>query len=55
MWSPPESIHTPAYVADIAAFEKNLTVLAHVKQQTGAKILLATKAFALPKIGRAHV
>ncbi len=38
-------IQTPAYVADMAAIKRNLAVASQIKQQTGCKILLATKAF----------
>lgn len=42
------NISTPAYVLDVAALKKNLAVAARIKTETGCKILLATKAFALP-------
>ena len=42
------TITTPAYVLDIAALKRNLTRAAEIKRETGCKILLATKAFALP-------
>ena len=44
----PPRIKTPAYVLDEAALARNLAVAARVKRETGAKVLLATKAFALP-------
>jgi carboxynorspermidine decarboxylase len=44
----PESIRTPAYVLDIALLKRNLATAARIKRETGAKILLATKAWALP-------
>ena len=40
------SINTPAYVADIAALRRNLDRIAHLKDKTGCRVLLATKAFA---------
>jgi len=43
-----QSIATPSYVLDVAALKRNLARAAEIKRQTGAKILLATKAFALP-------
>jgi carboxynorspermidine decarboxylase len=42
------TIATPAYVLDVAALKRNLARAAEIKAETGAKILLATKAFALP-------
>lgn len=44
----PDAIATPAYVLDEAALARNLETAARVKSETGCKILLATKAFALP-------
>jgi len=41
-------IATPAYVLDVAALKHNLSRAADIKRETGCKILLATKAFALP-------
>lgn len=41
-------IATPAYVLDVAALKHNLSRAAEIKRETGCKILLATKAFALP-------
>jgi len=49
-WQPPPDIRTPAYVADMARLRRNLEILAAVKARTGCKILLATKAFAMPAI-----
>lgn len=43
-----QSIATPAYVLDVAALKRNLARAAEVKREAGCKILLATKAFALP-------
>lgn len=44
----PDSIATPAYVLDETALARNLETAARIKRETGGKILLATKAFALP-------
>jgi carboxynorspermidine decarboxylase len=44
----PAVIQTPAYVLDEALLERNLATAARIKRETGCKILLATKAFALP-------
>ncbi len=44
----PAGIATPAYVLDEAALKRNLATAARIKKETGCKILLATKAFALP-------
>ncbi len=43
-----EAIPTPAYVADIAKIKRNLATAARIKRETGCRILLATKAFAMP-------
>lgn len=42
------TVATPAYVLDMAALKRNLARAAEIKRETGCKILLATKAFALP-------
>lgn len=42
------TIATPAYVLDERALKQNLARAARIKRETGCKILLATKAFALP-------
>ena len=44
----PAGLQTPAYVLDLARMRKNLATAQRIKDETGAKILLATKAFALP-------
>ena len=44
----PASIATPAYVLDVAALKRNLATAARIKRETGCKILLATKAWAMP-------
>ncbi len=43
-------IPTPAYVCDIARLKQNLATSARIKRETGCKILLATKAFAMPAV-----
>jgi carboxynorspermidine decarboxylase len=40
-------IKTPAYVCEELLLEKNLQLLSHVKKQSGAKIILALKGFAM--------
>jgi carboxynorspermidine decarboxylase len=42
------NIATPAYVLDVAALKKNLATAARIKRESGAKVLLATKAWAMP-------
>ncbi len=44
----PDGIATPAYVLDVAALKRNLTIAARIKREAGCKILLATKAWAMP-------
>ncbi len=44
----PKDLRTPAYVLDVAALKRNLATAADIKSKTGCKILLATKAWALP-------
>lgn len=44
----PANIATPAYVLDVAALKRNLATAARIKKESGAKILLATKAWAMP-------
>ncbi|MGB2551637.1 carboxynorspermidine decarboxylase [Campylobacter sp. MOP51] len=41
------TIKTPAYVCEEALLRKNLELLKHVKDESGAKILVALKGFAL--------
>lgn len=45
-----KNINTPAYVADIAAIKRNMAMAGRVKREAGVKILLATKAFAMPAV-----
>ena len=40
-------VPSPCYVVDEAAIERNLKILAHVQDESGAKILLALKAFSM--------
>ena len=44
----PEGIATPAYVLDVAALKRNLATATRIKREAGVKILLATKAWAMP-------
>ena len=44
----PSDIRTPAYVLDVAALKRNLDTAARIKREAGCKILLATKAWAMP-------
>ena len=43
-------ITTPAYVVDMAVLRQNMATAKHIRKQTGCRILLATKAFALPEV-----
>ena len=45
-----QTIPTPAYVADVSRLKRNLETAARIKRESGCKILLATKAFALPAV-----
>ncbi len=45
----PKNIATPAYVLDAAKLTANMAVAARVRQEAGCKVLLATKAWAMPK------
>ncbi|KAB2849747.1 MAG: carboxynorspermidine decarboxylase [Hyphomicrobiaceae bacterium] len=44
----PQGIKTPAYVLDVARLKTNLATAARIKRESGARILLATKAWAMP-------
>jgi carboxynorspermidine decarboxylase len=44
----PAEMSTPAYVLDVAALKRNLATAARIKREAGVKILLATKAWAMP-------
>ena len=41
-------MHTPAYVLDVAVLKRNLDTIARIKRETRCKVLLATKAWAMP-------
>jgi carboxynorspermidine decarboxylase len=43
-------IQTPAYVADMAVLKKNMERAAHIRSAAGCRMLLATKAFAMPAV-----
>ena len=40
------SIQTPYYLIDKAKLQRNMEIIAHVRQRSGAKALLALKCFA---------
>lgn len=40
-------VATPCFVVDLGLIRRNLDILAHVKERTGCKILLALKGFAM--------
>lgn len=40
-------VPSPCYVVDAAAIERNLQILARVQEESGAKVLLALKAFSM--------
>ncbi len=44
----PADMRTPAYVLDVAALKRNLATVERIRRESGAKILLATKAWAMP-------
>ncbi|MBI1359213.1 MAG: carboxynorspermidine decarboxylase [Alphaproteobacteria bacterium] len=44
----PAGIATPAYVVDVAKLKANLAAADRIRKEAGAKVLLATKAFAMP-------
>jgi len=46
----PPDIRTPAYVLDLAALRRNLAAAQRIKRETGATLLLATKAWAMPAV-----
>jgi len=43
-------IPTPAFVADVRKLKRNLRVADRIRKEAGCKILLATKAFAMPAV-----
>ncbi len=49
MYQTTSELKTPYWLLEEALLEKNLKVLAHIKQKTGVKILLALKGYALWK------
>ncbi len=44
----PASIRTPAYVLDAARLSTNVATAARLRREAGCKVLLATKAWAMP-------
>ncbi len=46
----PETLPTPTFLLDAARLRQNLETAARIRREAGCKILLATKAFALPAI-----
>ena len=42
-----EILPSPAYVCDLTRLEKNLKLLEHIKRESGAKVILALKGFAM--------
>lgn len=44
----PADIRTPAYVLDVKALKRNLGTVARIRREADCKILLATKAWAMP-------
>lgn len=46
--NPENTFHTPCFVLDIAKLRKNLETAQRVRREAGCKVLLATKAFAMP-------
>ena len=44
------NITTPAYIADIAAIKRNMALAGRIKDEAGIKMVLATKAFAMPAV-----
>jgi len=43
-------IRTPVYIADMAALKKNMERASHIRTESGCRMLLATKSFALPAL-----
>ncbi|MEZ6002509.1 carboxynorspermidine decarboxylase [Hyphomonas sp.] len=46
--NPIEPLKTPCFVLDVARLRKNLETAKRVREEAGCKVLLATKAFAMP-------
>lgn len=44
------TIPTPSYVCDVARLKRNMATAARIRKEAGCKILLATKAFAMPAV-----
>lgn len=44
----PAEMRTPAYVLDMARLRRNLETASRIRKEAGCRILLATKAFAMP-------
>ncbi|HOM29837.1 MAG TPA: carboxynorspermidine decarboxylase [Deltaproteobacteria bacterium] len=44
------TIATPAYVVDMAALMRNMETASLIRREAGCRILLSTKAFALPEV-----
>ncbi len=45
-----DQVETPCYLINSGVIERNCIILDEVQKRTGAKIILALKAFALPKV-----
>lgn len=45
-----QQVKTPAYILDESALLRNMAIVEHLKQNTNIKVILATKAFALPTV-----
>jgi carboxynorspermidine decarboxylase len=46
----PESVSSPVFLLDVARLRKNLETAKRVREEADCKVLLATKAFALPAV-----
>src|SRR5712691_11389761 len=44
----PDDIRSPAYVLDVTRLKQNIATAARIKRETGCKMLLATKSWAMP-------
>jgi carboxynorspermidine decarboxylase len=44
----PPDMRTPAYVLDVGVLKRNLATVARIRREAGCKVLLATKAWAMP-------
>ena len=45
-----EDLRTPSYIVSESALRKNLEILKDVEERSGAKILLAQKAFSMFRV-----